>query len=976
MSTYKYVQVNEFCPENEGWNTIGDVAWSQSNERTILLTNQAEKVIQLSFLSQTALRVRFNPNNSDYSNDNSYAVVNRDLGAVTLDITEGEINGATTLFIKTGILEVHVGLAPYGIAIYKNDQLIHSDSYQKNIVYSNEAVANLKKAPANESYYGFGEKAGPSLDKRNCTMTFFNYDNFLYGDSGEDDFKMIPDGTTGGPLNPTSPLYNTMPFCMTVGKPSNHTSLYSYGLFFDNVSQSYFNMKADHEDDGSSLNGRYYFGALYGDLDYYVLVGDDSDYTSTLNPITSVLAQYALLTGGSAMPPKYALGYQQGCYGYYNEEILLDIAKTYRDRKIPIDGLHIDVDFQNNYRTFTHSPKKFPDPKAMFDKLHQDGFKCSTNITGIVTSNPMDEDGSYDTPYPTRDDILELGPYEKPKDAPKDYPIQKGSTSTVKEDAKIDPFIYNTRENQGENPKLFIAKENYGSSKNANFNTTEYSPFPGRAADDYSLGTVGFYADLGRQDVKEWWGEQYKDLLLMGLDMVWQDMTCPAVGENFDNKYPYKTLPLDMMMMDSRTGKYETNARIHNSFAINLIKATYDGLNKLKSSDEFKDTYNYKKRNFIIARGGYAGVHRYAAIWTGDSGSSWDFLKINIPEILNIGLSGQPLSGSDVGGFATSSSKTSGTGPDGVTNPELFTRWMTSGALLPWYRNHYDGYHKKYQEPFKYSQSVEDNCRKYIEIRYKLIQVFYDAMYENTQNGVPIARAMFLNDPNDPEVYNHTNDQFFLGKDILVAPAIEAGATVYRDVYLPSTSNWYVFNDLTTPLSELTPGGTTQRWGVPLDLVPMYVRQGAIVPLRGLEQYIGELDSNPITFQIYGYNSNRGTTTYTLYQDDETTTAAEEDQAYRVTTISHGHHEGTHIDISRGHDNFTPKEKYFFVAFMGGSDTQPSIQKDTTPSVTLEKVTTREALDNSEQDACFFDAALDTLFMKVFDTAKNVTINF
>lgn len=943
MSTYRFVQVDEFQANADGWNQMGPVNWTQSDASTILLTNQDNRVVQLSFLSATALRVRFNPaarQASDYGNNNSYAVVNRNLGPVNLSVQTLPDNGGT-LLLDTGILQVKVGLYPYGIAVYKNGQLIHEDTYEKNLIYSNEAVANLKKAPTNEKYYGFGEKAGDQLNKRSFNMTFFNYDNFTYNDIASDGSRMIPDSQKeGGPLNPSGPLYNTMPLALAVGytDPNNLAgSLYSYGLFLDNVAQTYFNMEAS---DYSDMSGKYYFGALYGELDYYIMVGDAE------NPINDVMRQYAILTGGSAMPPKYAFGYQQGGYGYYTREILEGVAQDYRNNNFPIDGLHIDVDFQDNYRTFTSSNRKFPDAKGMFDGLHSAGFKCSTNITGIITANPLDENGNTDTPYPTRDDILNLNQ-------------DNAAVSTYKSDAPVHPFIYNTRDGQGEDSNIFIANEGYGNSDVV----AKYSPSPGHPDGNDDLGTYGFYSDMGNPDVQKWWGEQYEYLLSIGLDMIWQDMTCPALIPNFDDNYPDKTLPLDIMMYDTRTGGYEPNAKIHNSFAINLIKATYEGITKLKSSDSFKGTYNYKKRNFIIARGGYAGVHRYAGIWTGDSASSWDFLKINVPEVLNIGLTGQPISGCDIGGFANGSGSSR---TNGVTDPDLLTRWMTSGAFLPWYRNHYDKYTKAFQEPYNYGEPVLSNCRKYVEIRYRLLQVFYDAMYENTQNGLPIARALFVNDPIDPQVYQHCDDQFFLGKDILVAPVVTPN-TYQRNVYLPAGSEWYVFNDNTEVLSAPTPGGTTQNWDVPMDLVPVYVREGAIIPLRELEQYVGELSVNPITFQIYPGKDS----TYTLYQDDETTTAAEESGAYRVTEISHeGITNGQKVTVQRTYDKYAPKETYYFVALIG---TNPPVSVSA-KGKSLSGVASKNDLDNSASNAYFYDAGLKITFVKIQDTAAKAII--
>ncbi|GAB4417917.1 MAG: hypothetical protein OHK0039_28840 [Bacteroidia bacterium] len=291
-----------------------------------------------------------------------------------------------TLQIDTGAITVFVGLNPYGISVQQNGQVITEDTYGRNLIWSNEAIANLKKSPQTESYFGFGEKAGQQVDKKANTLPFFNYDNFIYGSSAADGSLLVPG--TPGPLNTCSPLYNSMPFALAVGKGSTSIA-YTYGVFLDNVSQSFFNLGAS---DYSDMSGKYYFGALYGELDYYMMVGTRNDRTRN-NLVADVVAQYSALMGPAAMPPMYAQGYHQGGYGYYDKNLLMQVAQAFRRNRIPIDGLHIDVDFQQNYRTFTVSPGKFGDPAQLFEALHDIGFKCSTNITGIISTNPMDENG-------------------------------------------------------------------------------------------------------------------------------------------------------------------------------------------------------------------------------------------------------------------------------------------------------------------------------------------------------------------------------------------------------------------------------------------------------------------------------------------------------------------------------------------------------------------------------------------------------
>ena len=236
-------------------------------------------------------------------------------------------------------------------------------------------------------------------------------------------------------------------------------------------------------------------------------------------------------------------------------------------------------------------------------------------------------------------------------------------------------------------------------------------------------------------------------------------------------------------VLSSRCSKVSTHhakkpfAKLRSLYNYNLCKATYRGLEHLRPT----------KRHFIITRGGFVGVHRYAGLWTGDSTSSWEFVQMNIPLVLGIGLSAQPVSGCDIGGFCAA-------WQGQIVDPELMARWTIMGAFLPWFRNHYENYYKPYQEPNRYEEPVPTICRKYIELRYKLIQYIYDAMYENTQTGKPICRPLFMDEYKPGEFYNDAraddqhsrgyngftanrlDDQFFLGRDIMVAAIVNPGS--------------------------------------------------------------------------------------------------------------------------------------------------------------------------------------------------------
>ena len=353
MDSYTFVNVTDFTPNLGQWTSIGN--WSSYTRTANSFAPQVNPGPVITFLSPTVFRVRFNPT-ANYSTDNSYAVINRNLGTPTLTVTES----TTTLEIDTTVIRVVINKSPYALSVYRGNQLIHADTSSYNMVYipGQEVVANFKVYPANALYFGLGEKAGATLARNDFSMTFFNYDNFIYA-SGP-----LPPNEQGGPLNPTEPLYCSVPFLIETNPNPTNGARYSYGIFFDNPSQSYVNIGVDGN---TGMFGKYYFGALYGDLDYYFIYGDE---------VPDIVQQYGQLTGYAPMPPKYVFGYHQGCYGYYTEDLLVQAASSYRAAQIPCDGLHIDVDFQDNYRTFTSSNLKFPNVDR----------RCSTTCTAAASS--------------------------------------------------------------------------------------------------------------------------------------------------------------------------------------------------------------------------------------------------------------------------------------------------------------------------------------------------------------------------------------------------------------------------------------------------------------------------------------------------------------------------------------------------------------------------------------------------------------
>jgi alpha-glucosidase (family GH31 glycosyl hydrolase) len=276
------------------------------------------------------------------------------------------------------------------------------------------------------------------------------------------------------------------------------------------------------------------------------------------------------------------------------------------------------------------------------------------------------------------------------------------------------------------------------------------------------------------------------------------------------------------------------------------------------------------ERPFALHRNGYPGMQRYASfLWSGDVSSTWETLKTHIPIAINTGLSGVPYWGTDIGGFVPTRELTS----------ELYVRWFQFGAFNPLFRSH--GRTWKLRLPWGWNTGdpgpveisgynnggtpdasqlhdarVEPICRKYLELRYRLLPYLYSAVRECALTGTPIIRAMWLHYPGDAEAVAR-GDQYLWGRDVLVAPVVEKGA-VSRELYLPRGA-WHDFWT-----GERIEGGRKVTRPVDLEITPLYVRAGAIVPMGPVKQYTDEAVDGPLTIAIYpGANGS-----FLLYEDD------------------------------------------------------------------------------------------------------------
>ncbi len=320
------------------------------------------------------------------------------------------------------------------------------------------------------------------------------------------------------------------------------------------------------------------------------------------------------------------------------------------------------------------------------------------------------------------------------------------------------------------------------------------------------------FPDFLNAETRQWWGAEQQALLDLGVAGVWNDMNEPA---NFAR--PDKSLdPKCVHRTDHGCHPHEA---VHNVYGQQMARASFEGA--LASG---------MARPFVLTRAGYAGIQRFAAVWTGDNSSCWEHLGDALRQILGLGLGGVAFAGADVGGFL-----------DHAT-PELFVRWLQMAVFTPFLRNH-SNINTRRQEPWAFGPEVEAIARQYIQLRYQLLPFLYSLFARAAKDGTPIVRPMFWHHPNDP-VAAACQDQFFLGDGLLVAPILQPGALA-RSVYLPR-GEWF---DFWTGVKY--PGGIHLCADAPLDKIPLFVRAGSILPMTENRPFVGPREPGTVLLHVW-----------------------------------------------------------------------------------------------------------------------------
>ncbi|OVA18457.1 Glycoside hydrolase [Macleaya cordata] len=303
------------------------------------------------------------------------------------------------------------------------------------------------------------------------------------------------------------------------------------------------------------------------------------------------------------------------------------------------------------------------------------------------------------------------------------------------------------------------------------------------------------FPDFTQGKARLWWANLVKDFISNGVDGLWNDMNEPAVF-----KIDTLTMPnSNIHRGDTEIGGCQNHSHYHNVYGMLMARSTLEGMKMA----------NEEKRPFVLTRAAFVGSQRYAATWTGDNLSNWEHLHMSISMVLQLGLSGQPLSGPDIGGFIENAT------------PKLFARWMGFGAMLPFCRGHSEKGTIDH-EPWSFGEECEEVCRLALMRRYRFILHIYTLFYMAHTKGTPVAAPTFFADPKDPRL-RRVENSFLLGPLLVHASTLPDQGSDRLLPVLPK-GIWLRFD-----FDDSHP-----------DLPTLYLQGGSIIPVGPPLKHVGE----------------------------------------------------------------------------------------------------------------------------------------
>ncbi|HZL09572.1 MAG TPA: glycoside hydrolase family 31 protein [Prolixibacteraceae bacterium] len=687
---------------------------TKGNKAVFICENQIK--VQLEQIDSGILKIWYDQDNFKRNNE-SFAVIKEGNPSDKLNITEQP----QSYEVYTGDLIVRINKSPFQIRIFdKYQKLLMEDFQNRGFEKDSLKMASYKTLRPGERIYGLGEKNGP-INRVGSRFKMWNSDKPCY-EVNED------------------PLYKSIPFFMSSA---------GYGIFFDNTYKTEYAF-------GTEAENFYSFSAPGGEMIYYFIFGPT---------YKQIIGRYMDMTGHPIIPPAWALGFAQ-CRGMLtNEKLTREIAKGYRDRRIPCDIIYQDIGWTQHLQDFEWRKVNYEDPQKMLTDLKKDGFKV------IVSQDPV---------------------------------ISQANKQQWQEADSLGYFAKDIRTGK-----------------------TYDMPWPWGG----NCGVV----DFTNPEVADWWGKYQQKAIDDGVRGFWTDMGEPAWSNEEST---------DRLFMKHHLGMHD---EIHNVYGLTWDKVVTEQFEKR----------NPNTRIFQMTRSAFAGMQRYTFGWSGDTGDGnnvldgWKNLENQIPVALSAGMCGIPFWSCDISGYC-------GDIKDYDAMSELYVRWLQFGAFNSLSRIHHEG--NNAVEPWLFGTEAEAICKKAIELKYRLFPYIYTYARQAHDTGLPLMRALMIEYPDDPEVFD-LNSEFLFGKELLVAPVVEEGAASKR-VYLPE-GEWFDFNHPQISYK----GKQWIEYPVTLETVPVFVKAGAVIPMMPVKQYIGEKPDYPLIIHIFAETINKKAM-FEIYEDD------------------------------------------------------------------------------------------------------------
>ncbi|EOA33498.1 hypothetical protein CARUB_v10019747mg [Capsella rubella] len=548
-----------------------------------------------------------------------------------------------------------------------------------------------------------------------------------------------------------------------------------------------------------------------GDSLTYKVIGGVFDFYFIAGPSPlNVVDQYTQLIGRPAPMPYWSLGFHQCRWGYHNLSVVEDVVDNYKKAKIPLDVIWNDDDHMDGHKDFTLNPKTYPRAKllAFLDKIHKIGMKY------IVINDPgIGVNATYGT-----------------------YQRAMAADIFIKYEGK--PFLAQV--------------------------------WPGPV----------YFPDFLNPKTVSWWGDEIKRFHdLVPIDGLWIDMNevsnfcsglctipqgkqCPS-GEGpgwvccLDCKNITKTRWDDPPYKINATGvvapvgfkTIATSATHYNGVREYDAHSIYGFSEAIATHKALLDVKG--KRPFILSRSTFVGSGQYAAHWTGDNQGTWQSLQVSISTMLNFGIFGVPMVGSDICGFYPQPTE------------ELCNRWIEVGAFYPFSRDHAN-YYSPRQELYQWN-TVADSARNALGMRYKILPFLYTLNYEAHITGAPIARPLFFSFPDYKECYGNSR-QFLLGSSFMISPVLEKGKTEVEALFPPGS--WYHMFDMTQAV--VSKNGKRVTLSAPLNFVNVHLYQNTILPMQQGGLISKDARTTPFSLVItFPAGASEGYATGKLYLDED-----------------------------------------------------------------------------------------------------------